>query len=63
MSPDINSPVHHCLIIFACVLPFIGFLSGNPTAMVITMIIGGLIAIPYFAVLAQAEHKEREEKQ
>lgn len=63
MSPDINSPVHHFLIIFACVLPFIGFLSGSPTAMVITLIIGGLIAMPYFAVLAQAEHEERRKDQ
>lgn len=63
MSLDVNSPIHSRVMNLACVLPFIGSLSGNPTAMITTMVLGGLIAMPYFAVLAEAEEEERKGKQ
>ena len=61
MWPDLDKhPVlHNRIITSIAALPFIGWLSGIPTLMVITSIIAGIAALPYFAVLADREHQDK----
>jgi len=64
MGPDLDKhpALHNRIITAIALLPFIGWLSGIPTVMVITSVIAGVAALPYFAVLAEKEHQDKTNK-